>query len=69
MTDLTVSQTILAQLGGESFVMTSGATGLVASAESLTFKLGRNPKRVTHVSYRQILVTEGIRRQWLELAI
>ncbi len=49
MTDLTVSQTILAQLGGESFVMTSGATGLVASADSLTFKLGRNPKHVTHV--------------------
>ena len=49
MTDLTVPQTILAQLGGESFVMTSGATGLVGSADSLTIKLGRNPKRVTHV--------------------
>jgi hypothetical protein len=49
VTGLTVSQAILAQLGGESFVMTSGATGLVASADSLTFKLGRNPRRVTHV--------------------
>ena len=49
MTDLTVSQTILAQLGGGSFVTTSGATGLVASGDSLTFKPGRNPKRVTHV--------------------
>ena len=49
MTGLTVSQTILAQLGGESFVVTSGATGLVASGDSLTFKPGRNPKRVTHV--------------------
>jgi hypothetical protein len=49
VTDLTVSQSILAQLGGESFVTTSGATGLVASADGLTFKLGRNPKRVTHV--------------------
>jgi hypothetical protein len=49
VTDLTVSQTILAQLGGESFVITSGATGLSGSADSLTFKLGRNPKRVTHV--------------------
>jgi len=49
MTDLTVPQTILAQLGGESFVMMSGATGLVGSADSLTIKLGRNPKRVTHV--------------------
>ena len=28
---------------------TSGATGLVASADDLTFEVGRNPKRVTHV--------------------
>jgi len=49
MTDLIVPQTILAHLGGKSFVMTSGATGLVGSADSLTIKLGRNPKRVTHV--------------------
>jgi hypothetical protein len=49
VTDLTVPQTILAQLGGETFVMKSGATGLVASADSLSFKLGRNPKRVTYV--------------------
>ena len=49
MTDLTVSQTILAHLGGGSFVTTSGATGLVASADGLTFKVGSNPKRVTHV--------------------
>jgi hypothetical protein len=49
VTDLTASQTILAQLGGESFVVTSGAAGFVASGESLTFKPGRNPRRVTHV--------------------
>jgi hypothetical protein len=49
VTALTVPQTILAQLGAESFVMTSAATSLVANADSLTFKLGRNPKRVTHV--------------------
>jgi hypothetical protein len=58
VTDLTVSKTIVAQLGGESFVMTSGATGLVASADSLTFKLGRNPKRVTHV--RVTLTRDGL---------
>ena len=52
MTDLIVPQTILAHLGGKSFVMTSGATGLVGSADSLTIKLGRNPKRVTHVRVR-----------------
>ena len=49
MTNLTVPQTMLAHLGGESFVMTSGATGLVGSADSLTIRLGPNRKRVTHV--------------------
>jgi hypothetical protein len=49
MTDLTAARTILARLGGESFVATSGATGLVGSVDSLTFKLGGNPKHVTHV--------------------
>ena len=58
MTHLTVSQTILAQLGGESFVTTSGANGLVASADGLTFKLGRNPLRVTHV--RVTLTRDGL---------
>ena len=58
MTDLTVPKTILDQLGGESFVMTSGATGLIGSADSLTFKLGRNPKRVTHV--RVTLTRDGV---------
>ena len=58
MTDLTVPQTILAQLGGESFVMTSGATGLVGGADSLTIKLGRNLKRVTHV--RVTVTDEGL---------
>ena len=49
MTDSTAARTILARLGGESFVVTSGATGFVGSADSLTFKPGRNPKHVTHV--------------------
>lgn len=58
VTDLTVPRTILAQLGGERFVMTSGATGLVGGANSLTLKLGNNPKRVTHV--RITLTPEGL---------
>jgi hypothetical protein len=58
VTELIVPQTILAQLGGESFVMTSGATGLVGSADNLTFKLSRNPKRVTHV--RVTLTCDGL---------
>jgi hypothetical protein len=31
--DLTVPKTILAQLGGEHFVMMSGATGFIGSAD------------------------------------
>jgi hypothetical protein len=58
VTDLTVPKTILAQLGGESFVMASGATGLIGGADSLTFKLGRNPQRVTHV--RVTLTRDGL---------
>ena len=58
MTDLTMAKTILAQLGGERFVMTTGATNFVAGADSLTFKLGSNPKRVTHV--RVTLTLDGL---------
>jgi len=49
VTDLTVAKTILSQLGGERFVNMTGATNFVGSADSLTFKVGSNPKRVTHV--------------------
>jgi hypothetical protein len=45
MTDLTMAKAILAQLGGERL---TGATSFIGSADSLTFKLGSNPKRVTH---------------------
>jgi hypothetical protein len=58
VTDLTVPKTILAQLGGERFMMMSGATGLVGGADSLTLKLGNNPKRVTHV--RISLTPDGL---------
>jgi hypothetical protein len=58
VTDLTVPKTILAQLGGERFVMMSGATGFIGGADSLAFKLGNNPKRVTHV--RVTLTTDGL---------
>jgi hypothetical protein len=58
VTDLAVPKTILAQLGGESFVMASGATGLIGGDDSLTFKLGRNPRRVTHV--RVTLTGDGL---------
>ena len=49
MTDMTVARSILDQLGGERFVAITGARELVGSADSLTFKLGVNPKRVSQV--------------------
>jgi hypothetical protein len=58
MTDLTMARTALAQLGGERFVMMTGATSFIGSADSLTFKLGGNPKRVTHV--RVTLTPDGL---------
>ena len=58
MADLTVPKTILAQLGGERFVMMTGATGFMGSVDSLAFKLGSNPRRVTHV--RVTLTPDGL---------
>jgi hypothetical protein len=58
VSDLTVPKTILGLLGGESFVIASGATGLIGGADSLTFKLGRIPRRVTHV--RITLTRDGL---------
>jgi hypothetical protein len=58
MTDLAMAKTILAQLGGERFVMMTGATSFIGSADSLTFKLSSNPKRVTHV--RVTLTSDGL---------
>jgi hypothetical protein len=58
MTDQTMAKAILAQLGGERFVMMTGATSFIGSADSLTFKLRSNPKRVTPV--RVILTPDGL---------
>ena len=49
MTDMTVARNILDQLGGARFVAMTGARELVGSADSLTFKIGVNPKRVSQV--------------------
>jgi hypothetical protein len=58
VTDLTVAKTILALLGGERFVMMTGAKNFIGSADSVTFKVGSNPKRVTHV--RVTLTPDGL---------
>ena len=49
MTDMTVARSILDQLGGARFVAMTGARDFVGSADSLTFKIGVNPKRVSQV--------------------
>ncbi len=48
MTDLTVAETILSQLGGNRFLAMTGAKNLVGDGSGLTFKIGRNPKGITH---------------------
>jgi hypothetical protein len=47
MTDTTVGRSILDQLGGARFVAMTSAHDFVGSADSLTFKIGVNPKHVT----------------------
>jgi hypothetical protein len=49
MTAMTVARTILDQLGGARFVAMTGAREFVGSGDSLTFKVGVNPKRVSQV--------------------
>jgi hypothetical protein len=50
---LNVAQAILAQLGGQRFLVMTGARNLVGDAQrergSLSFKVGKNAKGVTHV--------------------
>lgn len=48
MSDMTVANTILQQLGGGRFVMMTGAKNFIGNESSLTFKVGRNEKGVTH---------------------
>lgn len=44
-----VAQTILEQLGGNRFVVMTGATNFVGRPDGLSFKVGANGKGVTHV--------------------
>lgn len=46
---LQVANTILAQLGGNRFVAMTGAKNLLGSERGLSFKVGTNAKKVTHV--------------------
>ena len=44
-----VAQTILSQLGGNKFIAMTGASNLGGTENSLSFKIGKNSKKVTHV--------------------
>lgn len=44
MTDMTVANTILAQLGGNRFAMMTGAKNFVGSADALMFSIGGGAK-------------------------
>ena len=44
-----VARTILYQLGGHRFVQMTGAKNLVGSDDSLSFKIGSNAEKITHV--------------------
>lgn len=48
-TDMSVSTEILRQLGGYRFNAMTGASNFVGDTNSLTFKIGKNAKKVTHV--------------------
>ena len=43
---MTVANTILAQLGGRRFLAMTGAKSLTSSANSLSMRLPRNPRKV-----------------------
>lgn len=49
MTNLTVSKTILEQLGGNKFIVMTGAKEFIGSDTTLSFKIGRNSAQVNRV--------------------
>lgn len=49
MTDKTVATTILSQLGGNRFIAMTGSKQFSCTDNLITFKVGSNPKKVSHV--------------------
>lgn len=54
MTDMTVSQTILSQLGGNRFIAMTGSKNFVGSDDALSFKLVPNQSKA---KYMRIVLT------------
>lgn len=52
MIDMTVANTILQQLGGNKFKAMTGASGFIGSANSLSFKIGRNREGINSVTVK-----------------
>jgi len=46
---LEIANTILSQLGGNKFLAMTGASNLLGGDNTLSFKIGRNANKVTHV--------------------
>lgn len=46
---MSIPQTIIEQLGGNKFVAMTGAKNFGTSGNNLSFKIGRNAGKVTHV--------------------
>ena len=49
MTDTTIANTILAQLGGRRFLAMTGASNLIAGSNYLACKIPRAAKKITHM--------------------
>lgn len=48
----TVARTILEQLGGNKFIVMTGAKQFTAYDRALSFKIGRNSKSINHITVR-----------------
>jgi hypothetical protein len=49
MTDMTVANTILEQLGGHMFALMTGAKNFSGTENSLTFKIPNAQNKITHI--------------------
>lgn len=47
--ELTVAKTILAHLGGQKFITMVGAKNFAGTKNALSFQIGQNSKKITHV--------------------
>lgn len=54
MTDLTIANTILSQLGGNRFIAMTGSKNFAGGENYLTFKVIRNNSKATHVKIEYI---------------